>query len=153
MSYVKDDFRALAASVQEDIDNADMQNDFEPPKGFYNCLFQDMQTGAKTNENTGKNSVWVRLVWRILDGVYEGSEFSTIFSSAAAFAMGPYFALGRMLTSDPDIEALKDILGCTEAIAPFVGKATVEVSMKYQTAKGGRTYSKPGFTQILSVEA
>lgn len=152
MAKIGQAFRDAAAQVQDDITNTEMYDDFMPPctpgGTPYACLFAGLRT-SRTDKEGKPPVLGVYLDWQIMDGEYQGRNFTTGFWSSAAWAMAPLFNLTADLTGDPSHVSSKLLIPAAEALAEFEGKVVIEVLLKLQTDRKGEVRTKWTFPRIL----
>lgn len=130
------EFASLLGECQQAINDAQFPG-WEPPGSpqgeRYNAQLIDVKDGAKTNLSTGKQSVWVRIQFRITEGPFRGKEFGIVYSSAFASAFGDMFALVSLLSGNPAIETTRNTLEAVKVLESFKGRPIVQVIHKVET--------------------
>lgn len=159
MESITQEFRTLLGECQDIIDKSSFQDDWTPKHSraglSYNCMFVELRTGAKVEENdAAKKSVWVALKFRITDGEFAGREFSVVYTTKAPWAMGPLFSLASMLANDPSVAASKSLLRCVEVLEPFKNSAMIDITVKTKVnTKNGTERAEYQFNRVLDLVA
>lgn len=137
------EFNAILNDCQESIMNADFDSSWVPPAttsgNSYNCQLVEVAHGAKPATNGKQAFVWVKPVFRIVDGEFTGQEFGVFYSSLTAFKLGTLFSLVTMATKDAAIENARALGAAVEKLSELSGRLLVQVTAKskgYTVKKG-----------------
>lgn len=153
MEAISAEFKSVLGEIHQDLEDANIRDNWDPPCSFagipYVALLTGLKTGAKVDERTSKKYVWIKLDFTIQEGEYADKEFSVFFNSRLAFTLGPIFGLAMNLGGSPDLLANKDLLGVVETIEGSVDSAIIEVLGKIRKDKQGREWPEFSFPRVL----
>lgn len=143
-------FLQVLAGCSETCANMDLSDDgWSPPDGKYTVILSEVATGSK--EKNGVNNIWIKPVFTILDGEFEGKTFNDFFYLEGVKPDEPTIPMKNMcrLASCLAGTETRNLVDANKIINGAVGELLSVEVYRTTSKKTGREYANIRFLQKL----